>query len=358
VRQADHGFRAAAARNLGAAAAEGELLCFLDADTVPEPRYVQALSALPALLPDAVVVGRRRHADFVGWTPERIGSWFAGGAGPPLLPEPAWLREAYAQSDNLLSADDRSYRYLISAVLGLSRDLFNEVGGFDESFTRYGGEDWELGHRLFTAGAVLAHRPDAVAWHDGPDWALRSADPAAARAQKNAETRDLARLLPDPEARGPGTWHYPDVVVVISGGDDDARLLGARSVLDGALDVQVWMPSADLAGLDLRLHAGSPPADVLARCRTQIRFSRPVSLAPGALADLIAQVRPGRQGRVTARIGEAEVEVLATRALRRAQRWSGAFDADLVETLFGSARVELAAHPVNRPDLGRDLPRR
>ena len=211
----------------------------------------------------------------------RLRAWFAGGAGPAELPEPAWLREAYAESGNLLTADDRSYRYLISAVLGMSRDLFVEVGGFDESFTSYGGEDWELGHRLFTAGAVLAHRPVAVAWHDGPDWAVRSADPIAARAQKNAEARALARLLPDPEARGPGTWHYPDVVAVISGGDDDAVLVAARSVLASTLDVQVWTASSTLAGLDLRLHAGPPPSDVLARCRTQVRFSRPVDLSAG-----------------------------------------------------------------------------
>ena len=43
VRQADEGFRAAAARNLGAAAATGEVLAFLDADTCllytsPSPR--------------------------------------------------------------------------------------------------------------------------------------------------------------------------------------------------------------------------------------------------------------------------------------------------------------------------------
>ena len=37
VRQEDQGFRLAAVRNLGVRASSGEVLCFLDADTVPEP---------------------------------------------------------------------------------------------------------------------------------------------------------------------------------------------------------------------------------------------------------------------------------------------------------------------------------
>ena len=43
VRQPRDGFRAAAARNLGAGHARGRVLCFLDGDTVPEDGYVAAL---------------------------------------------------------------------------------------------------------------------------------------------------------------------------------------------------------------------------------------------------------------------------------------------------------------------------
>ena len=39
VRQDDRGFRLAAARNLGVRASSGDVLCFLDADTAPEPGY-------------------------------------------------------------------------------------------------------------------------------------------------------------------------------------------------------------------------------------------------------------------------------------------------------------------------------
>ena len=45
---------------------------------------------------------------------------------------------------------------------------------------------------------LARHRADAVAWHDGPDWAGRDQDPARRATQKAAETATLATLLPDP----------------------------------------------------------------------------------------------------------------------------------------------------------------
>ncbi|MCO7220941.1 glycosyltransferase [Klenkia sp. PcliD-1-E] len=351
VRQEDRGFRAAAARNLGARAADGDVLLFVDGDTVPSPTYVEELAALPALLPDALVTGRRRHADLTGWTPGRLRAWFAGGPAPEELTEPAWLRGA----GSLLDADDRSYRFVISAVMGTSRALFREVGGFDETFDGYGGEDWELAHRLFTAGAVLAHRDRAVAWHDGPDWGLRSDDPVAARREKNSETRSLARLLPDPVARGVGGWwRYPDVVVRMApGADVDATVLGVRSLLGAGLDLQVWGVDPALLDGDPRVHAGEPPTDVLARCRTQVMLAGPLRWAPGGLAGLTEQVRPGGVGRVTGSVDGVQVEVAATRALRRCARWG----VDM-STLFGEASVDVPAEPLGEhPDLAHWLPR-
>ncbi|MET0699335.1 MAG: glycosyltransferase, partial [Mycobacterium sp.] len=163
VRQDDQGFRAAAARNLGAAATTAELLCFLDADTIPEPAYLRHLTRLPAILPDAVSVGRRRHADLSDWTPEMLTGWWSGQLTPPILDEPRWLTDAYGASSDLLHADHRSYRHVISAVMCCSRELFDDIGGFDESFREYGGEDWEFAHRAWVNGAVLHHARRAVA---------------------------------------------------------------------------------------------------------------------------------------------------------------------------------------------------
>ena len=45
--------------------------------------------------------------------------------------------------------------------------FYELAGGFDESFTQWGGEDTEFGYRAFTRGALLVPLRDAFAWHQG-----------------------------------------------------------------------------------------------------------------------------------------------------------------------------------------------
>jgi len=278
--QEDLGFRLSAARNVGVAASSGSVLCFVDADTSPEPDYVLRLTRLPALAPEAVTVGQRKHADFAGV----LGG--DGGAVPVSEPvevagpaheleQPRWLQQAYGWSADLLHADDRSYRHLIGAVTCCTRWFFDQVGGFDESFTSYGGEDWEWAHRAWLAGGVFAHVPGAVAWHDGPDWAGRatgagvgsagsaasegsaaSAASEAARedeearrqAEKNGETLRLADLIAVRGSRGFGVRSRAvDVCVELAAAVGTSISAGAAfvavdSVLAAMPDVTVVVP--------------------------------------------------------------------------------------------------------------------
>ncbi|HVH22789.1 MAG TPA: glycosyltransferase, partial [Pseudonocardia sp.] len=334
VRQPDRGFRAAAARNLGAYAASGDVLVFLDGDTVPEPVYVERLARLPGLAPDVLAVGRRRHAVFTDWGADQVGRWLAGHSqGPTELTEPEWLRDGYAASRDLLDADERSYRYVISAVCALHRDLFVDLGGFSEEFTAYGGEDWELAHRAWTAGAVFAHLPSAVAWHDGPDWALRAArDPAA----KNTETLALTRLLPDPVARGGGQWlPYPAVAVLLPDPGPAAALATARWAFADDTDCAVWLTgqtaeatAATLA--DPRIQAGPVPPDVRARAQVVVDLAGPARL--DGLSELAAAAV--RHGALSFPAGT----IRPGRARARAERWTAATGCDpdeLAAQLFG-----------------------
>ena len=314
VRQDDRGFRLAAARNLGARASTGDVLCFLDADCTPEPGFVSAMARLPALRRDVVTVGRRRHADLT-----RVPDDLPLDELPAdvLLDEPAWLRNAYARSRNLQDADARSYRYVIGAMIGCSRSFFDETGGFDESFTSYGGEDWDWAWRSWQAGAEFAHVPDAVAWHNGPDAGARTRD----RRATNDETRRLQARIPVRGSRPHALLGAPaDVVAVLHGTRTDSqtivitdsllrRLPTARIAVPGPIPAELEADpriSADVGAGPYRL-------DVLA----------PVRVSPTAdLQALIDQVGVGTTGvieiaddrGVLLRIGSARV-------VARRRRW-------------------------------------
>ena len=350
VRQEDRGFRAAAARNLGAAAGDGEVLVFLDADTVPEPDYVSCLTRLPAVLPDALVGGRRRHADLTDWTPARWRAWRSGqGPGPLELTEPGWLRDAYARTDDLLRTEPRNYRFLISATMACSRRLFDEIGGFDPSMVGYGGEDWDLAFRAGNAGAVLAHQRDAVAWHDGPDWAGRDLPDDVRRRSKTAETLALARRIPEPGARGRGRiFDVPDLIagLDVTGWPTASAVLTIQTVL-AAGDVQVVVRGAGAAAVreefdaDPRVRTDNPRDAVQDRSRATLlvlaplRGSDPVAAWSG-LRDRLHQQGLARLT-VADELGPLAV-FTARRAERRARRWAadlGREEAELAELLFG-----------------------
>lgn len=329
LRQEDRGFRAGAARNLGASAASHEILCFLDADTTPEPGWIRAVTRLPALIPEAVTVGRRLHSTLTGQG-EALPIAQAGPGGQ--LPDPQWLRDGYRETENLLLADDTSYRYLISAVLCCRRAFFAELGGFDESNTDYGGEDWEWGHRAWVAGAVLAFVPEAVAWHDGPDWSNRDRDDPDRLRRKNAEVLRLAQDVPAAGSRGHGLrWRRPDVLIELAAAATPAAaVICVDSLLTALPDALVTVPD-ELAGVflaDGRV-IGAAERDRVAACavgaRYEVRLPTAARLPAAAVRAAIDRLRTEQWHRLTLsdRDGVTLLTITSRRAAGRARRWPG-----------------------------------
>ena len=292
VRQDDLGFRASAARHLGARAGDGEVILFLDGDTVPDPGYVAALLAALEQNPDLLVVGRRRYGRFAA--PGRSDAALADAelTDPPtpdpepteVLPDPAWPASFYAETDDLThdAGGWRAglWRGVLSAVCGLHRRLYDLSGGFDPDIVGYGGEDWDLAWRCEQAGGRLRYVPDAVAWHDGPDWGGRAEDDPGHLAQKNAETARLAPLIVSPLTRpAGGIFQVPLVAAHVHAGDAGS---GAEAATCASLlrwgDVSV---TADPAGTDAAEIAGLFAADPRVRLAARGRWWEPGTSGAG-----------------------------------------------------------------------------
>jgi mycofactocin glycosyltransferase len=145
----------AAARNAGLAAAETELVAFLDADCEVVPGWRRGLAGLFAADPDlALVAPRVRSAP--GNSPlaryEETGSPLDLGPAASLV------------------GPERRVTYLPAAALLGRRDALLALGGFDEAM-RF-GEDVDLVWRLGAAGHRLRYVPSrAVAHRPRPDLA-------------------------------------------------------------------------------------------------------------------------------------------------------------------------------------------
>ena len=121
VAQADDGFRAAAARNLGARAARGTVLCFLlrhGARARLRLRRRPGLPGAPAVVAGSTGGGtptsrRRSPRALRRWLLEGAGAGRAGGAG--LAPRPT-------PGPTTCVAGDDAYRFVISAVLSTRVD--------------------------------------------------------------------------------------------------------------------------------------------------------------------------------------------------------------------------------------------
>lgn len=220
LRQEDRGFRLARARNLGAGAAAHDVLVFLDQDLIPEAGLLAAHVRWHAAAAGVLSVGFCARVSVGGIGPDdvrlRLGSLAELFAGRPW--DPPWTDAHMALTGRWTARRDDLFRAVTGGNLGISRALFEEVGGFDESFTAYGGEDTEFGYRVQNRGGLLAPAPEAFAWHQGR-WAR---DRRTRERRKREQRGKLAGLIAHPGFRprkaGP-PWPVPRYVVTLEAGD-------------------------------------------------------------------------------------------------------------------------------------------
>lgn len=180
VRQSDKGFRAARIRNKGVSAASHNDLIFLDCDMLPEPTLVEAFMKYLHVSNKIVLLGGRRYVNTDDYSIQEVindiepildlpSQCADTGRGPEKDEPPTedWRYAIYRSSDHLKNTKYPFNTYCAGNI-GISKQLFLDVGGFDESFVHWGMEDTEIGYRLYRKGAWFIPVEDAKALHQEP----------------------------------------------------------------------------------------------------------------------------------------------------------------------------------------------
>lgn len=163
VRPADGGFRLAAARNAGARAAidsGAELLVFLDADCVPGAAMLRRYREALASDPDAVLCGPVTYLP-PGIDVADADALIAATSPHPARPDPPPNASRRARTDE--------YPLFWSLSFALSAPTWIRLGGFDESYVGYGGEDTDFAFEMRRRGVPLVWVGGAHAYHQHHD---------------------------------------------------------------------------------------------------------------------------------------------------------------------------------------------
>jgi GT2 family glycosyltransferase len=146
----------AAGNNLGAREAAGQYVIFLNNDMRVDPRFVKGLVAAIRSDPEAVCAGAKilnwdgSKFDFAGAALHFAGYGYQIGLGTP-----------FAEG---LFSEVRPILFPCGGAMMIDRQVFLEVGGFDEKYFIY-FEDVDLGWRLWVLGYKVVFAPEAVVYH-------------------------------------------------------------------------------------------------------------------------------------------------------------------------------------------------
>lgn len=184
IRRSNEG--ASVARNVGAAAASGEYLVFLDDDMEADPEMLAEQDRSLREGADMVLGHLPLHPD----SPDNL---LSQGVG-------RWAEKRRARLEGI--AGELPITELNTGQMSISRANFERLGGFDASFTQeglYGGEDLDFGYRVGRAGLRLVFNPAAISYQlyavDPAHYTRRTGESGRAHRQLRSKHPELTQDL-------------------------------------------------------------------------------------------------------------------------------------------------------------------
>lgn len=231
----------ATARNNGARAARGEVLIFLDDDIVVEPdvvrRHLAAMDEFGACLVNG-------HWEFA---PALAASLRATPFGRFRIGIEDWVKDA--EEKRTLRGNIVEPSSLTACNLGVRRDDYWRIGGFDEQFPFAGREDQEFSIRAAAAGFRFVYDYDMRIWHNDHRLSFRQ---FCERKRRDALTLSLLAL------KYPARWRdQPMVVENKPISSKDSPKLMVKKAIKKALSTTPCLAAAQgIVGATERLKAG------------------------------------------------------------------------------------------------------
>lgn len=181
IRQRNNG--RAFARNIGAQCSSGELIIFLDSDTlVSHPNFISSHWCVHNACPKCITVGLAEEVGldsffanveiFRNGCPRLINDYrfhydvshkLKGGTKVyKLLDDTRWFKDfGFSKKISLWSLP-----YMVATFdCGVSRAIFDQVGRFDSSFSGWGAEDNHFAAKAIVAGAYIIPIKDPLTFH-------------------------------------------------------------------------------------------------------------------------------------------------------------------------------------------------
>lgn len=142
----------AAVRNTGVKNASGDLLIFFDDDMLPVENCIEAHVAHHEKYPNSILTGGLIE-EVNGQSPEilKFKSFLSG----------KWNRELRTNNEGELS---KTSIFVAAANLSLAKNVFNQLGGFDERLSD--AEDFDLAVRAHIENIPLFFNKQVFAWHN------------------------------------------------------------------------------------------------------------------------------------------------------------------------------------------------
>jgi len=171
--QPDEGFRAGAARNLGIADARSDICVFVDSGVMLHTDALHQYEASHHATPGpAVVLGYLYGFSDTGANHDLVAERLDVDDLDASIERLQARRECrdirelfYDRYGEDLTRIPAPWQIFWTASVSADTTLLRAVGGFDEAFRTWGGEDVDLGYRLHRAGATFVFNRQAKAVH-------------------------------------------------------------------------------------------------------------------------------------------------------------------------------------------------